>query len=409
MSTIALGCYTEGSGGASDAPGRGVNLLSFDAETLELVEGPLIECASPSYVLWHPSGGVLYACHEQAEGQVSAYRVTGETPAALEVEPLGTFSTGGADPCHLALVNAISEDADAPTHLLVSNYSGGSLAVFPVLDGGGLGERTALAQHQGHSMHPERQEAAHVHQAVAHWNETDGAVVHVVDLGLDVVRRYLLDPLGRLVEHGSISLPPGAGPRQFVADAPVAGPALAPTSAVAPGLPDLRGDDEGEPVEGVHIPRVQPEALLPEGAAPSEAHARHVVLGELDSHLYLTNDGEPCNGVRTTRFEGENAPAHLLTLGRSLVVSNRGANTVGFLRVDGDELSLCAEIPVGAWPRHVEAMPGEARSHLLVSNQWGDSITVLRVEHGGGEIDSVTLVAEYGAESPSCIAVRPTR
>ncbi|HWI34421.1 MAG TPA: beta-propeller fold lactonase family protein, partial [Lapillicoccus sp.] len=87
----------------------------------------------PSFVIASADGRFVYAVLESEDGHVGAWAVTDEGPW----RPLGQQSTGGADPCHLAL----SPDG---RWLLTANYTSGSVSVHPVEDGGSLGASTDL-------------------------------------------------------------------------------------------------------------------------------------------------------------------------------------------------------------------------------------------------------------------------
>ena len=82
---------------------------------------------APSFLCRGPRDDVVYSVSETAEGGVSAWRLSDS--AAV---PLGTCSTAGADPCHVHALSAIDS-------LVVTNYTGGSLAVVPVAGVGAPG------------------------------------------------------------------------------------------------------------------------------------------------------------------------------------------------------------------------------------------------------------------------------
>jgi 6-phosphogluconolactonase len=98
---------------------------------------------------------------------------------------------------------------------LVANYTGGSLAVFPVLEDGTLGEASAFIQHSGHGANPERQEEAHAHSIDI---SPDNRLAMVDDLGLDELLVYKFDSSkGSLTPNSPpfVKLDAGAGLRQF--------------------------------------------------------------------------------------------------------------------------------------------------------------------------------------------------
>jgi 6-phosphogluconolactonase len=140
-----------------------------------------------------------------SSGAVSAFaigRLTGKLSLLNEV------ASRGADPCYIAFDRT-------GKYALVANYTGGSVAVFPVRADGRIGDSSAFVQHVGSRVNRERQEAPH-----AHWIETtpDNRFAIAVDLGLDELLVYRFD-----AKNGSLTandppyakLDPGAGPRHL--------------------------------------------------------------------------------------------------------------------------------------------------------------------------------------------------
>jgi 6-phosphogluconolactonase len=141
----------------------------------------VVETPSPSFLAWHPRLDVLYAVNETDPGTVSAI---------ADGTLLGTWPTGGAFPCHLAVVPG------SPDRLVVANY-GGTLGIL-ALDRSGRPRETTV--HSSHTQHP---------HMIIPWD--DGVLY--VDLGLDAVFRYGFD--GAL---STVVRLPGSGPRHLVHD-----------------------------------------------------------------------------------------------------------------------------------------------------------------------------------------------
>jgi 6-phosphogluconolactonase len=108
-----------------------------------------------------------------------------------------------------------------------ANYTGGSLSVFPILAGGGLGTYAANIQHTGHSINPTRQDKAHVHSVVF---SPDGRSLYAQDLGEDSISIYGFSsanprPIDEGAahadgqEHAGLATTPGSGPRHLTFDA----------------------------------------------------------------------------------------------------------------------------------------------------------------------------------------------
>src|ERR1700692_1680836 len=126
-----VGTYTE-----EGSKSKGIYAYRFDADTGEIAElGLAAETTNPSFVALHPNGRFLYAVNEVGNykgpdsGGVSAFsidRATGKLTFLNEV------ASRGADPCYITVDKT-------GKYVLVANYTGGSLAVFPVLKDGTLG------------------------------------------------------------------------------------------------------------------------------------------------------------------------------------------------------------------------------------------------------------------------------
>src|ERR1700756_2662070 len=150
-----VGTYTQ-----DGSTSKGIYAYRYDASTQEVTSlGLAAETTNPSGVALHPNGRFLYAVNEVQNyngpnsGGVSAFsidRATGKLTLLNEV------ASRGADPCYITV-------DQSGKYVLVANYTGGSIAVFPVLEDGKLGEASAFVQHTGRGANPARQEKAHAH------------------------------------------------------------------------------------------------------------------------------------------------------------------------------------------------------------------------------------------------------
>src|SRR6204780_3104833 len=202
-----VGTYTE-----DGSKSKGIYAYRFDSETGQTMPmGLAAETTNPSFVAPHPNGRFLYAVNEIGNykgpnsGGVSAFsfdRATGKLTFMNEVP------SRGADPCYITVDKT-------GKYVLVANYTGGSIAVFPVLPDGTLGEASAFVQHTGHGTNPERQEKAHAHSIDL---SPDNRFAMVDDLGLDELLVYKFDSAkGSLTPNDPpfAKLDAGAGPRHF--------------------------------------------------------------------------------------------------------------------------------------------------------------------------------------------------
>jgi 6-phosphogluconolactonase len=197
---VFVGTYT------TKTESKGIYSFDFDADTGKLTpKGVAAETPDPSWVAVHPHGKYAYVANEAGKASmVSAFAV--DTKGG-KLTLLNQTSALGEDPCYLSFDKT-------GKYLLVANYSSGTVAVFPILADGRLGEHTALVKDQGVTgPNKERQEAPH-----AHWIEPspDNRFVFVSDLGLDEILVYRFDAInGALTPNDPpfAKLDPGAGPR----------------------------------------------------------------------------------------------------------------------------------------------------------------------------------------------------
>jgi 6-phosphogluconolactonase len=163
---------------------------------------------SPSFLAIHPSGKFLYAVGEgggKDGGPVVAFALDAKTG---ELKKLNEALSGGGGPCHVSL-------SPKGTHAIVANYGGGSTAIFRIGDDGKIGERIAFIQHKGSGPDKGRQEGPHAHCA---FFTPDGRYALTVDLGIDRVKVFKLDPKGGSAsdeDAEDIATPPGSGPRHI--------------------------------------------------------------------------------------------------------------------------------------------------------------------------------------------------
>ncbi|MCW5882784.1 MAG: lactonase family protein [Anaerolineae bacterium] len=322
--------------GYAPADGPGIQAFRFDMMTGTLTPlGALPGIRNPSFLALHSDGRWLYATSETSEAAERAGG--GVAAAAVAHEPwaarwLNRQDTRGDHPCHLAL---------DPTGrwLVVSNYTSGSVAVFPVGVDGSLGAMSGFVQHAGHSINPQRQEGPHAHSATFAPNSP---FVIVADLGLDALVVYRFDnAAGTLTEVGRGAARPGAGPR--------------------------------------HV------AWHPTGRAL-------YVGNELDNTV-ATYDFDPQTGAlrerQVVRSVPPNAPesyiAHIQVGpdGRCVYVSNRGHDSLAVFAIDGTgELTRLAIVSCGGkWPRHFGVSPDGRWA--LVANQHSDEVVVLPLDGDG--------------------------
>ena len=152
---VYVGAYTERPGGKAD----GISVYQFDpgSGALERVQ-VVIGVRNPSFLALDREQRVLYAVNELAEGRVSAFArdSTTGTLTFLNEQP-----SHGADPCY------VSAHASG-SHVLVANYSSGSVTALPIGPDGSLEPASSVIQHEGSSVVPKRQDGPHAHMVASY-------------------------------------------------------------------------------------------------------------------------------------------------------------------------------------------------------------------------------------------------
>ena len=352
---VYVGTYTDGAS-------KGIYRLELDTSSGKLSDPVLAgEARNPSFLAWHPTKDVLYAVSEtnaigpEKSGGVVAFRVG----ANGTLEKINEQPSGGGHPCYVSV-------HPGGTHLFVANYTGGSVASFPIRADGGISNASALVEHSGASVHPSRQRRPHAHSILP---VKGTPFVLAADLGIDRVLVYRFDgEKGSLAPNDppGITAAPGAGPRHL--------------------------------------------ALSPAGDAV-------FVMNELQSTVTsFAWDGKAgtlqATGTSSTLpagFTGSNTTAEVTVhpSGRFVYGSNRGHDSIAVFRVDADRTLTQVEIEPtqGNQPRHFAIDP--TGTFLLAANQKSDSIVVFRINQESGALTSTG--ASVRVPTPVCVRFRPGR
>ena len=359
---LFVGTYTE-------KESKGIYAYRFDSATAELTPlGVAAETTNPSFLTIDRSGHFLYAVDETQEykgeksGAVSAFSINRQT---AKLTLLNTVSSRGADPCYIAFDKT-------GKYLLLANYTGGNVAVFPVAPDGRLGQASSIIADQGTSgPNKERQDAPH-----SHWIEAsaDNRFAYVADLGLDRVLIYRFDAAkGALAEASyADSLAPHASDSSSVTLTPGSGPR--------------------------HV------------ALSGNSHFMYI-LGEMDSTVtVIARDVK--NTFREVQrisalpagFSGENTAAEIAIHpnGKYLYTSNRGDDSIAAFSINSRKgtLTQVGRFPTrGKTPRNFAIDP--TGKLLLVANQDSSTIVVFRIDPGTGRLTPAGLPIHVPA--PVCL------
>ena len=331
--TLFIGTYTQ-------STSEGIYTYRMNSETGELTKFTSIKSENPSFLTLDRSGRFLYAVNEVPEfdgkpsGAVSAYSIdrTG-TLKFLNQQP-----SMGADPCHLTVDRRRG-------NLLVANYTGGNVALLPILKNGTLGPAADVNQHEG-SGPKEQQKGPHAHCIILDTLERHALAA---DLGSDKVMIYRFDATThklRAAKQPFVAIQAGAGPRHLT--------------------------------------------LHPNG--------RHAyVINELDSTMTTLKYNATTGTLTTldtvstlpTGFADKSycADVHVSPSGRFLYGSNRGHNSIVVFAIDTrtGKPSLVEHVSTeGNWPRNFVIDP--TGRFLLVANQRSDNVVVFRIDARTGRL-----------------------
>lgn len=322
---LFAGTYTSGES-------KGIYSLLFNSATGELKVVSVTDSVdNPSYLALAPNGSRLYAVNENGGdkgGGISSFSVDRNSGKLVF---LNQQVTGGDHPCYVAV------DASG-RWVVVGNYSGGNLAVFPVGKGGEVLPLVQLVQHEGKSVNTQRQEKAHVHAVKF---TPDHKYVAVPDLGMDKVLIYEFSSRSAkpliATPAFSVSAKAGNGPRHIT---------FHPSRPYAYVVEELSGT--------VSVYRVRNEQLI----------------------LVQTISTHPDD------YTGEvsSADIHISPDGKYLYASNRGgSNTIAIFSINPSVGMLKMKGIVearGKTPRNFTIDP--TGNFLLVANQNSNNVVVFR-------------------------------
>jgi len=357
-SSRAKGSYLIYVGTYTGPESKGVYALRFDPASGKSTSlGLAAETINPSFLVIDPGQRYLYAVNEvgdfkgEKSGGVSAFAIDRKTGKLTLVNEV---SSHGAGPCHVALDKT-------GKYVLVANYDGGSVAVFPVLPDGRLGDASAVVQHSGHGPNAERQEAPHAHEIQL---TPDNRFAIAADLGLDELLSYRFDTAkGMLAANVPpfAQVEPGAGPRHFT---------FHPNGKFVYTLNEMGGSitSFGYDAGTGTLRKLQSISSLPKS------------------------------------FNGHNDSAEIVAdpKGNFLYASNRGPDDIAVFAIDRGKgtLELVEHVPTkGKAPRNFAIDP--SGKFLFVANQESNNIVIFRIDPKSGKLADTGQV--LSVPSPVCI------
>lgn len=346
-----IGTYGTGQSG-------GIYFCRLNAQTGEiLLREKVIGIDNPSFLTISKGNRFLYAVNEVVEmngnpgGAVSSFAIDPQngTLRYLNLQP-----TLGGSPCHISIDHT-------GNFALITNYSGGSVTILPVLPDGNLGKYVEFVQHTGHSISPYRQNAPHPHSIIV---SPDNHYIFVPDLGLDKIMIYRFDHEKgtlRLNDTPHVSLKPGAGPRHFT---------FHPDGKFAYVINEL------------------------DSTVTAFSYESH--KGELKEIQTITTLPEDYAGINYC------ADIHIHPNGKFLYGSNRGHNSIAIFTINHETGILTKagyEPTQGDFPRNFAIKP--AGKFLLVANQLGNNIVSFRINEETGNLSPTGYMMDI--PKPVCI------
>ena len=370
-----VGTYTDENGKSTGS--KGIYAFSYDSASGHIASlGLATETTNPSWLAISPDRRFLYAVNEVQNykgpnsGGVSAFSIDRDKNgrATGKLTFLNEVSSRGAGPCYVTVDHT-------GRFVLVANYDGGSVAIFPVQPDGKLGEASNFAQHTGHGPNPKRQESPHAHSIDL---SPDNRFAYVDDLGLDELLIYEFDSVkGKLTPNDPpfAKLDPGAGPRHF---------ALSPSGKFAYVVSEMQGTITAfanDPATG-RLERLQTVSTLPSDFR-GEIEDAEVEVHPTGKFLYASNRGND-----TAR--------------------SFGANSIAIFTIDSEKGTLTlveTTTTVGKTPRSFEIDPTGTR--LFAANQQSNNIEVFRINVNDDGRTSITKAGHLSATGPSLGAASP--
>lgn len=334
---MVIGAYT------SESDGSAVGLTGWQSPGKDATQQSVLELPSPSWVVAHPDGDLLYTAAGKEPGRIHAIGIDAEA----NLTPINSAEMTNGSATHLAL----TPDA---RFVVAAHYGHGSASSFSINPDRSIGEQVDQYTFRNWSgpIFP-RQTQAHAHQIVM-----DGDGCWIPNLGGDVVHRLGIDADGHFLSQvAPVRLPAGTGPRHLVL------------------------------VEDLMVVACELSAQLWVGRRRGETFDEVGLVGS------------------TFRTSTEDAPIHPSGIGVhvsdggiQVLVANRGCDTVAVFNLDPATggLEFAQEFVTTAWPRDLKVYG----DRLWVAGQTGHHVATHLRDPGTGQWQPGFV---HDTPSPSCI------
>jgi 6-phosphogluconolactonase (cycloisomerase 2 family) len=290
----------------------GITIYAYDSQTAATEKLSAVELSNASFFV--PRYDRVYAVEENtgAAARAHSFRFVND-----QLAPINSAPTGGDHPCHIAI-------HPAGKFIIVANYSGGSLSVFPVADDGSIGAAEVIP---GAKLSGSTERPAHLHSTIF---SRDGKFMFAADLGQDLIYEFGVN-LGAqtggflFMAPPSISLPRGAGPRHLT---------FAPDSNVLYCISEFAG-------------------TVTAFSRPAQS-TYNVASPPYRWSAFQTVKSDSSEAARAK----SGADIHFSPDGKFLYTSNRiTSDSVTIFREDKGELTRVGEQPTGKHPRNFAISP----------------------------------------------------
>lgn len=369
ISAIALLCSTSFAfaqnpfqylliGTNADGKDGGIHVYRFNPNKGEATPVSHVETGYPTYLAVSKDQKFVYAVNEYPganDGDVSAFAL--DKPKG-QLTFLNKQTTGGASPCYVAVDST-------GKNVVVSNYSGGNLALFKAGADGTLQPAAQTLAHEGYGVNVQRQEMPHPHCVVF---SQDEKFMYSCDLGNDRIYAYKFNaadakPLTD-ADPQYITLEDGFGPRHIT---------FSPDNKYAYVMTELAG-----------------KLLVYENNNGN--------LTEIQS-LPTAKTGE--------KSDMGGADIHITPNGKFLYVSTRGkANEITIFKVNTDgKLLEVGHQPVGLHPRNFMIDP--TGRFLLVANRDSNNVQIFIINKNYGLLEDTHTTIQV--TKPVCLKMVPMK
>jgi len=346
---LIVGTYT------NKCDSRGIYIYDFDSKNADFeFKNATNDVVNPSYLTVSKENNFVYSVNENGkESTVSSFAYS---PISGSIDFINKETSQGADPCFII---------DDSKNVIVSNYSGGNIAVFGKNKDGSITSAKQVVTHKGSSINKRRQEKPHAH--MVHFSR-DKKYVLANDLGTDKIYIYKYNPNAQdnvLASSDSVAVKPGSGPRHLT---------FSKNGKYIYLLQELDGGLIVFAYTKGKLVKIQETSIL--------AHDFKGIVGAADIHL---------------------SPDGLF-----LYATNRGeANTISIFKILKNGLleQIGVESTLGKGPRNFVIDP--TGNFLLVGHQHSNEIVIFKLDKVSGGLTDTGKRIELCA--PVCLIFTPNK